>query len=272
MVLTSTIHGFLVSWGAPIDFNGLALSQDDATDDHYTRLPIEFHLDVLNRLSLREADEKIRLSFPHITPQWLPSIPRRFELLFNNLTSVQSLRHIGGVTSNGDYLADIYRFHNVDYHPDIEIIPQDAELRSSAVQGAESLNDFSCGTEFFGQNGRPAGRKPPQNARATKCHCASWGKSDDCGRHPEMQPYIIALSDSDYKYSIPPGLWRRAHSIFEDLGVAMRPAMLKEIMSRRTGSWDIFAASFFDVNGQRAHEQSRENSRAGPATSSGRLL
>lgn len=113
----------------PSDFNSRRVSKQSPPTSRYTALPIELQLEVLDKMSIHEADDAVRQNFPHLIPCWIESVPQRFERWLNDLTSLKNLRHLGCINYPGFSRDDqtvplsLYRLQSIDFHPSTEIGP-----------------------------------------------------------------------------------------------------------------------------------------------------
>ncbi|PVH80869.1 hypothetical protein DL98DRAFT_587927 [Cadophora sp. DSE1049] len=112
----------------PFTFNSITTSEAISQHSRFTKLPVEIQLEVRDKMSIYEADEAVRRTFPRLIPRWIPTVPNRFERL-RNLTSPENMGLLGYANAEPSYSSGratpvaIYRLRSIDQHPNIEIGP-----------------------------------------------------------------------------------------------------------------------------------------------------
>ncbi|KAH6717553.1 hypothetical protein BKA61DRAFT_669976 [Leptodontidium sp. MPI-SDFR-AT-0119] len=226
-------------------FNTVTVSQTTSNPSAFARLPVEVQLEVIDKMSLHEADEVIRHSFPHLIPRWLPTIPKLFEKWLNELTSPVNMRLLGSanVTMLDSSLAlahtsrsvNIYRLRSIDMHPNLiigssSIIPQPTQPPAEDPL-REAKKHFMTGLLPYYYVYRGITHT---SERDPTCDCLSWHECEKCpgesllpiaipldsnipatDPHPSPSSYLLLFEDE-------------LHSIFGDLDVATRPELFNQ--------------------------------------------
>ncbi|KAK0122476.1 hypothetical protein ONS95_010708 [Cadophora gregata] len=212
----------------------------------FTSLPLELQLDVIDQMSLYEADKAVRRNFPHLIPRWIPTIPTRFERWLHDLTSLENMRFLScdilwWQTHDRDIPQSYYRLQSPNFHPDVEIHPRlfksehpSKETLTYSVKYAKkhlilgllALYDLYRSTE-------QERMKISMNNRIPTYDCLSWDACEKCGG-PDIPVYALPLTSNPSQPSesipMPPQviIFRdELHEIFRTFEVATRPLVFE---------------------------------------------
>ena len=233
----------------PSDFNSRRVPKQSPPTSRYTALPIEVQLEVLDKMTIHEADDAVRQNFLHLIPRWIQSVPQRFERWLNDLTSLKNLRHLGCINYPGFSRDDqtvplsLYRLQSIYFHPSTEIGPstlispppsQDPKAAwREDVDKFFKLGLLALFDDFLGSDADLS--RILRNKRDPDCGCYGSRPCRRCPGASHSDIYAMALSQDPSKPTkanpTPPYLLLYRDElveIFKSFQVATRPGRLRD--------------------------------------------